>query len=103
MNPNPDELKKQLELEAQKFEDNVIKTHLKLAATHEKKEYTFSAMEKQRLAKLQTVAFFVADAIDDIINLSVLARLGIKPDPSVRIMYDIALGRFTIWTVKEKK
>lgn len=85
------------------FDAKVAEADIKLAPTHEKKEYTFSSTEKRRLAQLQAIAVFAQEAIDDIINLNVLPRLEYKPNPELRVLYEINLARFVIWLPRKAK
>jgi hypothetical protein len=96
-------LKKGLDEEQKKYDIQINEAHDVLKTTHEKKEYTFSVTEKRRLSQLQLMAVFIQDALNDIINLSVLPRIGINPSPEVKILYDINLGRLTVWQVKKEK
>lgn len=92
-----------LEAELVRFESEITKIHQELHITHEKKEYTFSTEEKRRLAQLQTIIIFAQNALDDILNLTCLPRIGVIAKPEVRLVYDISLGRYTIWLPKKPK
>lgn len=112
MNPqtstkNPEEVKKQIQAQTEQiqkiFDESVARNHEQLKNTHFKKEFTFTIVEKRRLVQQQTVVYLAEQAIDDIINLTVLPRLDITPNPNVKIQYDVALGRFVCWIPKEEK
>ena len=91
---------KSLEEEEKLYDSQVEASHEKLKNTHEKKEYTFSVVEKRRLAQQDLIEKFAAQALQDIINLTVLPRVGIIPNKDVFTLYDIALGRLTVFTPK---
>lgn len=99
MNPDP----KQLEEEEKIFTTQVTETNEKLKTTHEKKEFTFTITEKRRLAQQDLIEKFASQALQDIINLEVLPRIGIIPDGKVFTLYDIQLGRMCIFIPKENK
>lgn len=84
------------------FEVKVLKADIELSPTHTKKEYTFSLDEKRRLAQMQAIVVFAQGEIEDIINGTVLPRLKILPTQQVRVLYEINVGRFTIWTPRSK-
>lgn len=84
------------------FDKKILEADIKLSPTHEKKEYTFSIDEKRRLAQLQAIVVFAQGAIEDIINLTVLPRLGFTTNPDIRVLYEINLGRFTVWSPRKK-
>ena len=79
----------------------VAKSEQQMKDTHVAKEYTFSIVEKRRLLEQQTIKIIVENAVDDIINMSVLPRLGVTPSANVRVLYDVTLGRFTLFVPKE--
>lgn len=95
--PKQTQLEDDLMAEEKKYQDQVHEIHQSLVKTHTKLEYMFSTVEKRRLLQLQTIAFFAQQAVDDILNLTVLPRLGIKPSFEVRVLYDISLGKFSVW------
>lgn len=82
------------------YNESVLREDEELKKTHLKKEFTFSTTEKRRLLQQESILAFAHQAVEDIINLSVLARVGITPGKDVRILYDASIGRFTIWTTK---
>lgn len=95
-----EEIRKQLEAEQKKFEDRIAEVTKELENSHIAKEYTFSIIEKRRLIQQQTIAFLVQQAVDDIINLTVLPRIGISPNPTIRVSYDVTLGKFVVFSPK---
>lgn len=91
---------KQFEEEQKVFDKQVQEASEKLKATHDKKEYTFSNLEKRRLAQQDLIEKFASQALEDLVNLEVLPRLGIIPDGKVFTLYDIQLGRLTVFIPK---
>lgn len=88
----------------QKDYDSVIeRTSQELTATHSAKEYTFTVIEKRRLIEQETIRLLVMKATDDIINYSVLPRIGIALQLGNRVLYDATLGRLTIFTPKQNQ
>lgn len=94
---------KQLEAEEKLYDSQVDENFEKLKATHEKKEYTFTVVEKRRLAQQDLIQKFALQALQDIINLTVLPRLGVVPNEKVFTLYDVPLGRFTVFTPRPEK
>lgn len=82
------------------FEESVDEANEKLKNTHIKKEYTFTVVEKRRLAQQDLIEKFAMAALDDILNLEVLPRIGVTPSEKVFTLYDIPLGRLTVFTPK---
>lgn len=97
------QLVEELARRTQLFAEGVTKQDEDLKETHEKKEFTFSTVEKRRLLQQESVALIVHQAIEDIINLEVLRRLDITPGIEIRVLYDTSLGRFVVWQPKEVK
>lgn len=97
--------KKELSLEEiQKiFDEKVKNLSEKLGRGYSKKEYTFNINEKRRMAQMEAIILFSLQAKKDILYASVLARLGIVPTENTEIIYDINLGKFTVFNpvVKE--
>ena len=93
---------KSLEEEEKLYNSQVQASNEKLKTTHEKKEYTLSVVEKRRLAQQDLIEKFASQALQDIINLTVLPRVGITPNKEVFTLYDIALGKLTIFIPKSK-
>lgn len=89
-----------LEEEKKLYDAQVTESNEKLKATHEKKEYTFTITEKRRLAQQDLIEKFATQALQDIINIDVLPRLGITPNEKVFSLYDVPLGRLTVFTPK---
>ncbi len=96
-------LKEQLELAKKQFDEAVTKAYKDFESTHDKKEYTFSVTEKRQLVEMQMVAMVAQKAIDDIINLQVLPRAGYDPNPELKILFDINIGRLIIFVPKKKE
>lgn len=94
-------LKEQMELAKKQFEYTVEKAYETHKDTHEKKEYTFTVVEKRRLVEQQMVELVARQAIDDIINLETLKRLGFEPNPDLKILYDLNLGRLIVFIPKK--
>lgn len=92
---------KALKEEEEIYAGQVAEAIEKLKTTHEKKEYTFSVVEKRRLAQQDLIEKFASQALQDLINLTVLPRVGITPNEKVFTLYDIGLGRLTVFTPKE--
>lgn len=106
MNPNLTPEEQQKILDAQLAErDKIFKTTVeteakKLEESHDKKEYTFSTVERRRLLQHETIIISIQQFIDDIINQNVLPRIGISPNPTIKVFYDIPLGKLIVWTPK---
>lgn len=73
----------------------------RLKDTHTKNEFTFTITEKRRIAQQEAVGIIANQAISDIVNTTVLPRIGINADPNIKIIYDANVGRLTIFTPKE--
>lgn len=89
---------KQADMEA--FEREIYSLSKEIP-THTKKEFTFTALERQMLAQQATIAALANQAQNIIINEHVIRRLGIEPNPSIRVRYAVGLGRLVIFTPKE--
>lgn len=100
-NKNPEE-QKLLDQLQKDYDLTVTRNEQKMALTHTAKEYTFNLTEKRRLLQQQTIKIMVDNAIDDILNMSVLPRVGITPNPKIRVLYDFTLGRFTVFSPKDQ-
>lgn len=99
----PDDLKLAQEDINKKYAATIEAENERLKPTHIKKEFTFSIVEKRRLAQQEAVGLISQQAISDIVNMDVLPRIGITPDPEIRIIYDVNVGKLTIWTPKPKE
>lgn len=93
---------KQLKAEEELFNEQVKESYEKLKTTHEKKEYTFSVTEKRRLVQQDLIEKFASQALQDIVNLTVLPRIGIVPSEKTFTLYDLTLGRLTVFVPKTK-
>jgi len=82
------------------WEKAVAENNTSLASTHIKKQFTFSASELRQMIKLYTIETIAKQAIDDKLNNDVLPRMSITPSPQVKILYDLSVGRFCVWTPK---
>ena len=96
------QLAEELKKRSEYFNQLATKEDESLKATHTKKEYTFSTVEKRRLLQQESIIAFAQQAVDDIINLSALARLDITPTKEFRVIYDSSLGKFIVWEPKSK-
>lgn len=77
---------------------------------HVRKEFTFNKKELRTLTQQATIETlgqkvmeFSRMATNDLINMEVLPRVGIIPNPEMRILYDFASKRFMVWMPKEAK
>ena len=93
---------KSLEQEEKIYNDQVNQTNEKLKATHEKREYTFSVVEKRRLTQQNLIEKFATQAPQDLVNLTVLPRVGVTPNEKVFTLYDLELGKLTVFTPREQ-
>lgn len=91
-----------VEKEEKIFDSQVEESNEKLKATHEKKEYTFSTTEKRRLAQQNLIEKFASQALQDLINLTVLPRVGVIPNNETFTIYSIATGRLCVFIPKVK-
>lgn len=82
------------------FDQSVAKEQEALGNAYTKKEYTFSLTEKRRMLQHESIMIMIQQAIDDIINLTVLPRLGITPSQQIKVFYDASVGRLAIWVPK---
>lgn len=82
---------------------SVSKQVNELKDTHTSKELVFSTTELRQLVKLYTIETIAKQAIDDKLNNDVLTRVGVVPSPEIRILYDLSVGRFMVFTPKEVK
>lgn len=98
-----EKMKEQMELAKKQFQFAVDKAYETHQTTHDKKEYTFTNVEKRRLVEQQMVELVARQAIEDIINLETLKRLGFDPNPELKILYDINLGRLIVFVPKKKE
>lgn len=94
---------KQLKKEEELFDEQVKESYEKLKTTHEKKEYTFSVVEKRRLVQQDLIEKFASQAMADIINLTVLPRIGVESNEKIFTLYDITLGKLTVFIPKPDK
>lgn len=99
---NEEKIKEQLELAKKAFDAAVENYREQLKATHTKKEFTFTLVEKRRLVEMQMVEMVAHQAIDDIVNLEAIKRVGYDLDPEIKSMYDVNTGRFILFVPKEK-
>lgn len=68
-----------------------------------KKEFTFSREEHKQLAQQNTIKAIADNAINDLLNLYILPRVGITPTPEDKVTYDLSVGRFVVWEPKAAK
>src|SRR3990167_2342463 len=92
---------KQREILQKKYDEIIAKNFANVNKTHTKKEFTFTIPEKRRIIQQETITFLANQAINDIIDFSVLPRLGLLRTPQVLVFYDASLGRFTVCIPKE--
>lgn len=104
MNPTKEEKETQKRADLQAFEAE-IRNVAKEFPTHEKKEFTFTLLERQMLAQQATIEALARQSQTIIINEQVIKRLGFQPNPQMRVRYSVGLGRFVIFLPKggEKK
>ena len=99
--------KKTLEEQKAKLEtqyEEIVNTRYKpLVKTHTRKDYTFTIPEKRRIIQLETITFLANQAVKDIIDFSVLPRLGMIRTIDNSVFYDATLGKFTVFMPREKK
>lgn len=99
--PADKQIELQLELAQKEFEQECARINEELKNTHIKKEYTFSNLEKRRLVEMQMALLVTKQAIEDIINLDVLKRLGYTPSNELKVYYDFNIGRFVVFVPKQ--
>lgn len=96
--PSAEEVQKKL-LETWNVE--VAKEHEALASTHHKKEFTLTQSERRQLTQLHTIKVLAQRGSDDILNNYTLPRVGIIPDTTMKILFDLNVGRFVVWEPKK--
>ena len=93
------------QIEAQKkedmqlFEKEITNVSQKLPS-HSKKEFTFTALERQLLAQQATIEALAKNAQEAIINEVCLKRLNVTPSQNIHIRYSVGLGRFVVFAPK---
>lgn len=97
--PKADELKELEKLWA----SAVTKDFAPLAKTHTMKEFSFSVGERRQLVKIYTIQDLAQRTIQDILNNNALPRVGVIPNPNVKVTYDLTVGRFAVMTPRENK
>jgi len=100
---NPEQAKQyaeELKAREEQFNRKIAVLHVDRVKTHVKKEFTFSVIEKRRLLQQEEAHMIADQATNDILNLSVLPRIGAVPNKDTHIFYDSALGKFVIWVPK---
>ena len=85
----------------EKWQQAVEAEEAKFNQTHIKKEFTFNRSELRQLNQLYTIQVLAQRGLEDLLNHYALPRVQVLPDPEVKILYDLAVGRFVIWTPKE--
>lgn len=95
---NEEQLKKDMAL----F-NNAIERALKEFPEHKVKEFTFTALEQQMLAEQDTIVALAERTKLKILNELAVKRVGIMPNPSIKLRYHVGLGRFVVFTPKLPK
>jgi len=90
----------ELKVREQEFNRKVATLHAERSKTHAKKEFTFSVIERRRLLQQEEAMMIADQTTNDILNLSVLPRIGVTPSKDTNIFYDTSLGKFMIWIPK---
>ena len=100
---NEEELKKQEAEIVKKWEEAIAQAYAPLKDTHTRREFTFSAQERRQISELTLIQKFsegisksALSVINDLLNLYILPRVGIKPNEQIRLFYDAAIGRFVV-------
>lgn len=83
--------------------DNDIKQSMQKWPDHKAKEFTFTALEQQILAEQDTIVALSERTKLKILNELAVKRVGIMPNPSVKLRYHVGLGRFVVFTPKLPK
>ena len=84
------------------FFEAEIKATAKKLPDYNRKELTFTPAERQLLAQQATIEVLVRQAQEIIINTICLPRSGIIPSNKIHVRYSVGLGRFVIFSPKEK-
>jgi hypothetical protein len=90
------------EIEKQKAEDSAlfesdIKACTEKWADHKRKEFTFSAFEQQLLAEQETIVALAQRTKLKVLNDLAVKRVGLEPNPLIKLRYHIGLGRFVVF------
>lgn len=87
--------------EAHKAQEQIFQDRAKDAEEklpdHQRREYTFTLVEKRRLQELALTKEIIQQSMDDIVNIETLPRLGID---KAYTLYDVRLGRLIVFTPK---
>lgn len=104
MNPQTEAQKILIERQKKDLEEGYNKRvetlHTDLAKTHDKREFTFTIEEKRRILQQKTIMAFANQAINDIVNSTVLPRLPVDRTPKMEVLFEAELGKLTLWTLK---
>lgn len=68
---------------------------------YEQREFTFARPEHIQLNQQQTIIALAERAVQDLLNIQVLPRVGIQPSSDIKITYDLTVGRFVVWIPKK--
>lgn len=83
------------------YTEVIAANHEKYKSSHIRKDFNFTVTERRRIIQQESIQLMSNQAIEDVVNFSVLPRLGIE-DPKRIILYDTLLGKFTVWVPKEE-
>lgn len=101
--PTPEQIEEKKKQLMAQWEEFVGKKAAELGEDYSKKEFTFNNTEKVRLSQQETIRVFALEAINDILSFACLPRVGIEPNPSKKVFYDLVVGRFIVFVPKEDK
>ena len=99
--PTPEEIEARKQEMIHRWEAEVEIKDFEYGKDYSKREYTFSSIEKRRLMQQETIKILADEAMNDILNLNCLPRVGVEPSNEVRVLYDMTIGRFVVWIPKK--
>lgn len=94
------DLDKQKQADLELFE-NDIEESAKKWKDHKKKQFTFTGLEQQMLAEQDTIIALAERTKLKVLNEISIRRIGLEPNPTIKLRYHVGLGRFVVFIPKK--